>query len=197
MHLRDGLLLLNAPLRLSPLPSSSAASSSSSSASSFLPLPPPLCSRRRYEKVIMFPLEMARSPSAPFMSKWNNLSTLAFFFFPPHLHLSFRYTTPAPLFLLSSFLLPSFFSPSPQPSSIYLFNPFLFSFPLISFLPLVFAVECNRYGVGACIISRCIRHGAATSIVSDHSQQLLCKSGIRCVYEKAFLSRIVAFFFFT
>lgn len=83
-------------------------------------------------KVIMFPLEMARSPSAPFISKWNNLSTVAFFFFSLHLHLSFQYTTPAPLspFFLS--LTARLFSSS-QPSSIWLFNPFLFSFPLPPF----------------------------------------------------------------
>lgn len=131
-YLRDGLLRLNATLRLHPRPSTS--------------LPPPLCSRRRYEKVIMFPLEMTRSPSAPFISKWNNLSTVAFFFFSLHLHLSFLYTTPAPLFL-------SF-------TSLY-FLLFLLFF----------------------------------SIVSHHTHHLLCKVGIKCVYEEAFfLSRVAAFY---
>lgn len=104
VYLGEGLLLLNAPLRLHL---------SHSSSSPFLPLPPPLCCRKRYEKVIMFPLEIACSPSAPFISKWNNLS-----FFSPslHLHLSFCYTTPAPFLLFFISLLLSF--SSLQPSSI-------------------------------------------------------------------------------
>lgn len=171
------LLLLNAPLRLHPLPSSS-------SSSSFLPLPPPLCSRRRYEKVIMFPLEMARSPSAPFISKWNNLSTVAFFFFSLHLHLSFQCTTPAPLFLFSFLLLYFFFLPRSLLPSDSLISFSSASFSLV--FSLVFGVEYNQCGVGASIISQCIRHGAPTSIVRDHTQQLLCKAGIRCVYEEPF-----------
>lgn len=135
VYLGDGLLLLNAPLSLHPLASPP-----------LLFFPPPLCSRRRYEKVIMFPLEMARSPSAPFISKWNNLSTVAFFFFSLHLHLSFHYTTPAPLFPFS-FLLPIFFFPHPSsllPSdSLICFSPPPLS--LLSFL--VFGVECNQCGV--------------------------------------------------
>lgn len=188
MYLRDVLLLLNAPLSLHPLPSSS------SSSSSFLPLPPPLCSRRRYEKVIMFPLEMARSPSAPFISKWNNLSTVAFFFFSLHLHLSFQCTTPAPLFLFSFLLLHFFFLPRSLLPSRSLISFSSASFSLL-FFPLVFGVECNQCGVGAGIISRCIRHGAPTSIVRDHTQQLLCKAGIRCVYEEPFPAEESSFLF--
>ena len=153
-YLRDGLLRLNAPLCLHPRPSTSP--------------PPLLCSRRRYEKVIMFPLEMTRSPSAPFISKWNNLSTVAFFFLSLHLHLSFLYTTPAPLFLsfTSLYSLPR----SPLPFLISSLNFFLF-----------FGVE---RGVGACIISQCIRYGAPTSIVSHHTYHLLCKVGIKCACMK-------------
>lgn len=98
------------------------------------PPPHPQHFRKRNEKVIMFPLEMTRSLCAPFIAKWNNFSTAGFFFFSlQHHHLSFQYTTPAPLFI------------------IYFFHLTLKSI-FSSFLLLVFGVEGNQCGVGACII---------------------------------------------
>lgn len=133
IYLRDGLLLLNAPLCHHPLPSSSP----------LLPLPPPQGSRRRYEKVIMFPLEMACSPSTPFISKWNNLSTVACLFFSLHLHLSFQYTTHTPAvsfpFLSVFFSLPT--------AAFHLFNPSLAP-PFFFFFSVVLSIVgalCCRY----------------------------------------------------
>lgn len=93
--------------------------------SPLLPLPPPQGSRRRYEKVIMFPLEMACSPSTPFISKWNNLSTVACLFFSLHLHLSFQYTTHTPAV---SFPFLSVFFFSLPTAAFHLFNPSLTPF---------------------------------------------------------------------
>lgn len=134
IYLRDGLLLLNAPLRHHPLPSSSP----------LLPLPPPQGSRRRYEKVIMFPLEMACSPSTPFISKWNNLSTVACLFFSLHLHLSFQYTTHTPA--VSFPFLSVFFFHSPQLPSISLIHLSLLLFFFFFFVVLsIVGALCCRY----------------------------------------------------
>lgn len=76
----------------------------------------------------MFPLEMTRSPSAPFISKWNNFSTAAFFFFPHNTIISLQYTTPAPLFIS---LLP--------PDSLVHF--FLFSFSVFLVLSAIGVVS--------------------------------------------------------
>lgn len=157
--------------------------SSAPPSSSFLPLPPPQCSRRRYEKVIMFPLEMSRSPSAPFISKWNNLSTVAFVFFSIHLHLSFQYTTPAPLFLFLAFSYSFFFLPLsllPSDSLIRFSSPFVPCFFLV--LSIIRAVHVEH----ALSVSALDMVLLPQSSVIIHSTQLLCKVGIRRVHEQAF-----------
>lgn len=112
--------------------------SSAPPSSPLLPLPPPQGSRRRYEKVIMFPLEMACSPSTPFISKWNNLSTVACLFFSLHLHLSFQYTTHTPV--VSFPFLSVFFH---SPAAFHLFNPPLT--PPFSVVLSIVGALCCRY----------------------------------------------------
>lgn len=98
--------------------------------------------------------------SAPFISKWNNLSTVAFFFSSLYLHL-LQYTTHAPVF---SFLLHSF------------------SFPLSLQLSSISLIISALWALSV----RSVRYGAPTSDISYHTQLLLCKLAIRCVPEQAF-----------